>query len=544
MINFVYAITLSYGWKRRAIAFSSGAFGALALAPVDFWPAMLVPLVVSVWLLDGVGSAVSKKVRPFGADRRSLREATGIGWWLGFGYFLAGLWWLGAAFLVEAADFAWALPFGVAGLPAILACFTAAGFGLARFFWCAGSSRILALALSLGIAEWLRGVLFTGFPWNAIGMAFGGNLVLAQTASLVGLNGLTFLAILVFASPATLADVYMRREGILTPALMAGIALLSAMTFFGTLRLWQGASASQPGVRLRIMQPNTPQDEKFRPENGDAILTHYLELSDRATTNGGDASVEITHLIWPESAFPFFLAREAQALSRISGALGNRILVTGAARMELIGAARLPGEIAKVAYYNAVQVLGRAGMVLDTYDKVHLVPFGEYLPFSGLLESIGLRHFVHIPGGFEPGAVRKLLDVPGLPGVFPLVCYEAVFPGVLDPQLRRDAGMLINVTNDGWFGMTAGPHQHLAQSRLRAVEEGLPIVRAANTGISAIIDPYGRFIGRLPLGVEGVLDGNLPAPIASPLFARWPIVAPLALFLLGLLALLVTRLRR
>ncbi len=544
MINFVYAITLSYGWKRRAIAFSSGAFGALALAPVDFWPAMLVPLVVSVWLLDGVGSAVSKKVRPFGADRRSLREATGIGWWLGFGYFLAGLWWLGAAFLVEAADFAWALPFGVAGLPAILACFTAAGFGLARFFWCAGSSRILALALSLGIAEWLRGVLFTGFPWNAIGMAFGGNLVLAQTASLVGLNGLTFLAILVFASPATLADVYMRREGILTPALMAGIALLSAMTFFGTLRLWQGASASQPGVRLRIMQPNTPQDEKFRPENGDAILTHYLELSDRATTNGGDASVEITHLIWPESAFPFFLAREAQALSRISGALGNRILVTGAARMELIGAARLPGEIAKVAYYNAVQVLGRAGMVLDTYDKVHLVPFGEYLPFSGLLESIGLRHFVHIPGGFEPGAVRKLLDVPGLPGVFPLVCYEAVFPGVLDPQLRRDAGMLINVTNDGRFGMTAGPHQHLAQSRLRAVEEGLPIVRAANTGISAIIDPYGRFIGRLPLGVEGVLDGNLPAPIASPLFARWPIVAPLALFLLGLLALLVTRLRR
>jgi apolipoprotein N-acyltransferase len=169
---------------------------------------------------------------------------------------------------------------------------------------------------------------------------------------------------------------------------------------------------------------------------------------------------------------------------------------------------------------------------LSSYDKVHLVPFGEYLPFSGVLESLGIRQFVHIPGGFEPGVSRKLIDVPGLPRIFPLICYEAIFPGRLNPSLRRETGLIINVSNDGWFGLTSGPYQHLAQASLRSIEEGLPMVRAANTGMSAIIDPYGRIIGRLGLGVEGVLDTDLPRPAAIPVFARAPVLAPLSLFLM------------
>lgn len=188
------------GWTRRAIAWASGAFGALSLAPINFLPGLVGTFVVSVWLLDGVAS------RNKALSRASLWESMQIGWWVGFGYFVAGLWWLGAAFLVDAEEFAWALPFGVAGLPAVLACFTAIGFAGAFVLWSRGASRILAFGIALTAAEWLRATAFTGFPWNAFGMAIGGHLVLSQAASLVGLHGLTTLTLLVCASPATLAD--------------------------------------------------------------------------------------------------------------------------------------------------------------------------------------------------------------------------------------------------------------------------------------------------------------------------------------------------
>jgi apolipoprotein N-acyltransferase len=466
------------------------------------------------------------------------------GWWLGFGFFVAGLWWLGAAFLVEPEQFAWAMPFAIFGLPAVLALFMGLGFGLARLLWSAGPGRIMALAFGLGVSEWLRGVVATGFPWNALGMALGGNVVLAQPAALVGLYGLNVLAVLIFAAPACLADGFRGQRkppGALAPVAL-GLLLLGLIAGGGALRLAGAPGDVVAGVRLRIMQPNLPQDEKFRADFKDQILDRYLSLSDRATSPTTSGVSDATPLIWPESAFPFILSRDAAALSRIGGFLGRgTVLITGAARM---GETRrcLPGEF-NTLYYNSIQALANGGEIVASYDKTHLVPFGEYLPFSALLESFGLRHFVHIPGGFEPGARRRLFEAPGLPPAAGLVCYEAIFPGETvpaDPSGERP-GLMLNVTNDGWFGLTTGPHQHFAQARLRAVEEGLPLVRAANTGLSAVVDGYGRVLHKLPLGSDGVIDSALPRPAPATFFAGDALTGPMALLLLCLFGALVWR---
>ncbi len=533
---FVDRIILSFGWRRGAIAFVAGSVGALALAPFDFFPALVVPMVCAVWLIDGSSQASKGAGWRNSALLRSAREAARDGWWLGFGFFVAGLWWLGAAFLVEPDQFAWAMPLAVFGLPAVLALFTGLGFALARLLWSAGPGRVMALAFGLGVSEWLRGTVATGFPWNAFGMALGGNVVFAQPAALVGLYGLNILAVMIFASPACLADGLRgqrRTMHSIAPSLL-GLGLLALIGTGGVLRLSGASNDMTPGVRLRIMQPNLPQDDKFSGAYKDQILDRYLSLSDRATSPSTSGVNDATHLIWPESAFPFILSRDAVALSRIGDFLGRgTVLITGAARMDETGRnARLPGEFS-ARYYNSIQALAD-GEIVASYDKVHLVPFGEYLPFNGFLESLGLRHFVHIPGGFEPGSRRRLFEAPGLPAAAALVCYEAIFPGETVPEgaSGERPGLLLNVTNDGWFGLTTGPHQHFAQARLRAVEEGLPLVRAANTGLSAVVDGYGRILHKLPLGVDGVIDSLLPRPASVTFFAGDRVSGPLALLLL------------
>ena len=542
---FADRIILSWGWSRRGVAFAAGACGALAMAPFDLFPAFFIPMVVAVWLIDGSAQARKGPGWRNHALIRSTLEAARDGWWLGFGFFVAGLWWLGAACLVEPDQFAWVLPFAVFGLPAVLAIFTGFGFALARLLWSSGPGRSLALAFGLGVSEWLRAVVATGFPWNAVGMALGGNLVLAQPAALVGLYGLNVLAVLIFASPACLADGHRgqrRTMSAMAPVLL-GLGLLALLGAGGGLRLWSAPAEMTPDVRLRIMQPNLPQDDKFRADRKDEILKRYMILSDRATSPQTSGVADATHLIWPESAFPFILSRDANALAQLGAFLGRTVLVTGAARMEDIPrSARLPGE-SNVNYFNSIQALARGGEIVASYDKVHLVPFGEYLPFNGLLESLGMRHFVHIPGGFEPGSRRRLFGVPGLPLAAALVCYEAIFSGEAVPEvgLGERPGLLLNVTNDGWFGNTTGPYQHLSQARLRAVEEGLPMVRAANTGLSAVIDPYGRILHQLPLGVDGVIDSPLPRAAAPTFFAANSLVGALLLLVFCLAGALVWR---
>ena len=511
-------VILAWGWRRALIAFVAGALGALAMPPFGFWPALAVSLTGAVWVIDGAASGR-------GYSRAATLRSAGIaGWFWGLGYFTAGLWWIGSAFLVEADVFAWLLPFGVLGLPALLAFFPAAAFVLARALWSRGVWRLFALALAFGITEWLRGHLFTGFPWNAPGMALAQNLWLLQSGAVFGLYGLTTIAVLLLATPATLGsgDTPARRYG---PPVLALVAL-AAMAGLGAMRIPSGPTAIVPGVKLRIMQPNLAQDAQFSAANAQEILTHYLELSQRVTSPDSPGLADVTHLIWPESAFPFLLHREPGALAQIAAALPRgATLITGAARL----ADNLPGESGR-RFLNAIQAVADDGSIIATYDKVHLVPFGEYVPgfLDKGLRSLGLRQFVQMPGGFSAGDSHLALNIPGLPRVAATICYEALFPDEIMPPGPRP-GLILNVSNDAWFGDTPGPRQHLAQARLRAVEEGLPLVRAANTGISAVTDPYGRITATLPVSVEGVLDSSLPRALDGTIYGSYGGVLSLVL---------------
>jgi apolipoprotein N-acyltransferase len=499
-----HSIVLSWGWPRALIAFLAGGVSTLALAPTNFWPLLFFTFPILVWLIDGCG----------GGRYGGALAAAATGWWFGFGYFLTGLYWVGNAFLVDAKIFGWLLPFAVTLLPAGLALFTGLGVALARLMWTRGPARILALAVALTVAEWLRGHVLTGFPWNAFGYALTGPQALAQSASLVGLWGLTFIAVAAFASPAVLADDRAdTRRRWLPPAL--AVLVLAAMAGYGAFRLSTNPTIYVDGVRLRIMQPNLQQDQKFNYLARRQVMSRYLALSERSTGPQSAGLRDVTHLIWPESAFPFFLTQEAEALAQIAALLPEgTVLITGAART-----AEPAANARKPRFYNSIYVIDHDGSILTVYDKVHLVPFGEFLPFQDFLESLGLRQLTKVVGGFAPGDRRRALALPRAPQFLPLICYEIIFPGEAVPRTERP-GWLLNVTNDGWFGKSAGPYQHLQQSRVRAIEEGLPLVRAANTGISTIVDPLGRTINSLPLGSEGVLDGLLPRSIEPPPYVR------------------------
>jgi apolipoprotein N-acyltransferase len=518
------AIVLSWGWKRAAIALAAGALSALAMAPVNAWPVLFLTFPVVVWLIDGAGAG-----RWHGVPAAAL-----AGWWFGLGYFVPGLYWIGYAFLVDAPTFAWLMPFAVLGLPAYLALFPALGFALARLIWTRDGSRVIALAASLTVSEWLRGHVLSGFPWNAFGYALTEPLALAQAASLIGLWGMTFLTVAIFASPAVLIDGRSRqRRPWIAPSL--ALLLLAAMGVFGVIRLSLQPTTMVATAKLRIMQPNLQQDVRFNYAAKADVMKKYLTLSDRASgpqsTGVRDASI----LIWPESAFPFFLTREADAMAQIAELLPNgTVLITGSVR-----APDLPPGTTITRAYNSIYVIDHDGSVLSIYDKLHLVPFGEYLPFQDWMEKLGFVQLTKVQGGFIPGTRRRAMEMPNAPRALPLICYEAIFPGEVAARDDRP-GWIVNLTNDGWFGISSGPYQHLQQARLRAIEQGLPVVRAANTGISAVIDPMGRIVARLGLGVEGVLDSSLPSAIAPTIYARSGDI-PAALMVAAALILVIRR---
>jgi len=522
----IHTIVLSWGWRRWLIAFAAGALSALAMAPFNVWLILFLTFPTLVWLIDGAGIG----------HWRGVTAAATTGWWFGFGYFLAGLYWIGYAFLVDAPTFGWLLPIAVIGLPAMLAVFTAFGVGLARLLWTRGATRILALGAALTAAEWLRGHVLTGFPWNAFGYALTSPLALAQSASVIGIWGLTFIAVVVFASPATLTDDHAETRWAWLP-LVLGIAVLAGLGGFGALRLARTPTRLVDSVHLRIMQPNLQQDVRFNYAAKQEVMNRYIALSDRASGPQSLGVRDATHLIWPESAFPFFLTREPDALAQIAQLLrGGTVLITGAVRLAE------PLNSADPAAYNSIYVIDHDGSIVSLYDKVHLVPFGEYLPFQHVLESLGLQQLTKQRGGFLAGDRRRLISVPGAPPALPLICYEIIFPDELMPKDRRP-GWIVNVTNDGWFGISSGPYQHFQQARVRAIEQGLPLVRAANTGISAVVDPLGRIINSLPLGSEGVIDSPLPRPISTPIYARVGDVPAAMIVAIALLAIIRRRIQ-
>lgn len=500
------------GWRRLGAAFLAGLLSVAAQPPFHVIAILLLTLPATVWLLDGTGE-------PSRANWRAARAAAAVGWWFGFGYFLGVLFWVGEAFLVEAEVFGWMMPFAVTGLPAGLALFTAAAFAAARCFWWPGYRRVLVLAAFWSVSEWLRGHILTGFPWNLMGHVATASDALMQSAALLGVYGLTLFFLIVFMMPAAYdprrraprADTAAREEGVWRPAAL-GLAILGLVWFGGAVRLVAADHAWVEGVTVRLVQPNVEQREKWKPENRQEILGQFLRMSDQPRDDG----TRPTHIIWPESALPFLIDREPVIRAAISRVLApGGVLLLGAVRGEP-DPARPDRELGR--FYNSLHVMGPDGEIRQTYDKAHLVPFGEYLPFQSLLEALGLQQLTQLRGGYRSGAGPVTLSVPGAPSIGPLICYEIIFSGnVVGPERP---GWLVNVTNDAWFGQSAGPYQHLAQARLRAIEQGLPVARAANTGVTAMIDPFGRVLDSVPLSRSGTVDTRLPAPVPPPLFAR------------------------
>ncbi|MEQ8297973.1 MAG: apolipoprotein N-acyltransferase [Nitratireductor sp.] len=494
MTDLAARVILLWGWRRVVVAVLAGACAVLALPPYDFFPAGFVSFTVLVWLLDGVA--------PDPGDRlvRRLRGAFTVGWWFGFGYFVAGLWWVGRALLVDADNFAWALPIAVLGLPAVLAIFYGLATALARLAWADGIGRIVALAAAFGIAEWLRSFVLTGFPWNAVGYAAMPVPVLMQSVGIVGLFGMNALAVLVFAIPALAG--FRRHRG---AGVVVGLLLVGAHLGYGVYQLY-GAPPPEGGRRLqaRVVQPSVSQSGKWDPQERARIMQSLLDLSARPAADGQERPDLI---VWPETALPFVITDRPDALAAIGAMLEpGQTLFLGAVRSEAAASER-----DKPRYYNAVVAINDGGEIVDAVDKQHLVPFGEYLPFQDLFEDLGFKTVAETVGGFSSGSMRRALSAPGGIGALPMICYEIIFPDLL-AGARAQADIVVNVTNDAWFGDTAGPYQHFRQAQVRAVEVGMPLIRAANNGISAVVDEKGRVIDGFAVDAVGSFDVALFVP--------------------------------
>jgi len=519
------------GWPRQATSFLLGAVAVLAMPPFGLWPLWFLTFPGLVLLLDAAATEATKW-------RRAAVSGT-IGWSFGFGYLLFGLYWIGGAFLVQADRFALLLPFAITLLPAFLACYFGLATAAAALVWRPGPVRLLTLAVGLGATEWLRGHWFTGFPWNAIGYGLTLNDALAQTASLVGVTGLTVWAVLLFTAPVLLLTGRGDRRRWLWPG--CALALLATAFAWGQWQLARPDAPAAKTVRLRLVQPNTPEKEKFEAASARRIFDRILDLSRRTPSGAIDDLANTDVVIWPEEPLNFRLLQTPQALLEISALLaGHSRLLTGTIRADIDPMTQAMRQPAR--YFNSLAIIDSSGTPGAIFDKRHLVPFGEYLPFEGLLNRIGIENLTRTAGGMAEGVNDRVLVAPGLPNVSPLICYEAIFPeDAVSASGRPD--WLLNITNDAWFGEQTGPYQHFHQARLRAIEQGLPLVRVAITGISAIVDGHGRVLQSLPLLTAGVIDGVLPLPLPSTLYGRFGdgmLMAELAIAL-GLLTIILTQ---
>lgn len=520
-------IILLWGWQRALAALAAGALATLSQPPFDFFAVCFLSFPVLVWLLDGAASQPGERLL------RRLAQPFLIGWWFGFGYFLAGLWWTGAALLVEAELFAWALPLAVLGLPALLAIFYGFAAMLARLVWSDGAGRIAALAASFALAEWLRSFILTGFPWNAVGQAAMPTPLLMQSVGAISMIGVNALAVFVFAAPALLAS----HRGRIAGFTVAAIAI-ALHVGYGTWRL-ASAETAAPLISVRIVQPSIDQTEKWDAQVRPRIFRTLLDLSALPPAEGATPPELI---IWPETSVPFILSQQPDALTALAELIEDgQTLMAGAVRIE---GEQADTSLYDARYYNSIITINSDGEIINAADKMWLVPFGEYMPFADLLSRIGVEKLVRSVSAFSAGSQRNLLSTPnGSASALPLICYEIIFPGAAGYG-DTDADFILNVTNDAWFGNTPGPYQHFRQAQLRAVEAGRPLVRAANNGISGAIDAYGRIIDAFALNATGALDVTIPhqkvtAPTGRPETAGLIIALLLALW--ATLSLLINR---
>jgi apolipoprotein N-acyltransferase len=502
-------------WQRRGLAALAGAAATLGHAPFQLTLAFVAAAVVLVWLLDG----------SFMQPRR-LRSAFSIGWFFGLGHFATGLYWIAAAFNVDSTAWGplWGVPATIA-LAAGLALFFGLGAVFSMALWTSDARRLAAFAVGFFVSEWLRGNILTGFPWLLPAYVWTPGEQISQLASVVGAYGLTLLTLLIAASPAAIADASQSAGRRFGPVLVA--ALLVGMGWGWGAQRMASARIDPPGAQpmVRVADSGLGQAEKWqnRPDQEWRVLQRYLDASGAPSDDNAS-----TILIWPEGAIPvvnFFMFENPDFMAALGRGLGDRVLITGLTRREL--------EPEGLAYFNSAGVIdGVSGeaRLSQLYDKYHLVPFGEYIPFWSLVGNFNIAPLQRIGAGFKAGAPPTRLVVPGAPEAVVLICYEAIFPGMV-PHGEGRPGWIVMVTNDAWFGGGAGPAQHYAMARYRAIEEGLPVARAASGGVSAIVDAYGREAAATS---DSTLfaEAQLPPALAETIWVRWGTMLLLALIVM------------
>lgn len=505
-------------WPVRGLAFVLGALGALAFAPLFLFPAILLSFSCIWFLLD-------QEIK----NKSSFLKIFLLGWWFGLGHFTVGLYWIAYALTVDIETFWWLVPFALFGIPSVLAIFTGLTFILTKLWPYHGISRSFAFVAIWVASEWLRGHIFTGFPWNLLGYTWAFSLEMIQIVSLTSVYGLSLLTLLLAISLTYLVGKRAFERNI---ALCICLVTVICWTW-GRDRLNHPNVLTAPSLAIRLVQPNIPQTLKWDPVQQEANLQGLLQLTAKPSI------LPIKAIIWPETAVSFFLEYDTALRGKIAETIPkNSLLFTGALR-------RTPPGKTPLEIWNSLIVLNNLGNIVAFYDKSHLVPFGEYLPFRALFDTFfGKGSVKKITAGaidFTAGSGPQSIALSeGLPPFSGLVCYEVIFPRAVVNSTRPRPGWMINVTNDGWYGKTSGPYQHFEMTRFRAIEEGIPLVRVANTGISTAFDSYGRSLGKISLGEKGVLDLFLPTPTHFvPLYAQWgdwiPLILIITIFSLALI---------
>jgi apolipoprotein N-acyltransferase len=473
------------GWRRWFIIGSLGMMAALALPPLYLLPFLIPAFTCLFWIIEGNRSS--------GFSIISFID----GWWFGLGFFTAGLYWISFSFFVDAAQYGFLAPFAVAGIasgmaffPALVALFSNLIFNLYKPS-CLG--RVFIFSALWTAAEWSREWVLSGFPWNSIGTVWVISSSMIQLAALTGVYGLSLLAVAGATMPAVLGESLRR-----WPAVAVTMFIICLIWLIGNGRLLQASDQFVPNVHLRLVQPNIPQALKWKPE----LLRSHVIKQLAMSTAIADSEKQPTHVIWAETAVPYII-KETPGLSKTLGLaapLGG-LLITGAPRSS-------SRAIKSPQLWNSLFAISPNGQIVATYDKFHLVPFGEYVP---LRDFLPVNKLTAGRQDFSPGSGVKTFKLNGLPPVSILICYEVIFSSRVVASERPS--WLLNITNDGWFGSTSGPYQHFAAAKLRSVEEGLPLVRVANTGISGVIDAYGRTVQILGLGKDGIIDSGLPVAL-------------------------------